>query len=641
MPPFDATTRPVDAAAVAQTKADAARKNQSAPEARPIGAAGNNTTNPALNPVAGTPELRIAPPNFADANRGLISGTNPRTISNILSTQPEGVIVPDANLSAMIYTMGQFVDHDLDLATTAGGANISVAVPAGDPDLPDGTIIPMARAAADPTTNTIVNTVAGYLDLSQVYGSDTATATSLRNADGTLKTSAGNALPIVNGQFVSGDVRVMENPELVAMTTLFMREHNRLVAQLSAQDKKLTGDQLYDMARTINIAEYQHVIYSEWLPALIGAQATGSFAGYNPAVNAQVTQEFATSAFRVGHSQVSNEQTGIDNQGNEVFTQSLAAAFFNTPAQDVANGIDALLRNLPNDDSQATDTLAVTGLRNLLFAPPNAIDLMATDVQRERDVGIGTLNQTRAVLGLPAYTSFDQITSDPAVATQLQQAFGTVDNVDLFMGGLAENHAANGGVVGPTFQAVIADQFSRLRAGDRFFWENQALDPKLKATIGSTTLGDIMARNTATNVFQPSVLLSAERHLSNVEPEEPTARQLVIGIDDRGATISGGPADDTVVAGAGKDQTLVGGDGADTFTFMHAAAQQATIADFQDGADRIRFTLDAKDFHINATQGGSVIHWGNDQITVVGVAPSAFSMADFILPPGSDAVLKV
>ena len=56
-----------------------------------------------------------------------------------------------------------------------------------------------------------VNTVAGYLDLSQVYGSTAATAASLRNADGTLKTSAGNALPIVNGAFVSGDVRVMEN----------------------------------------------------------------------------------------------------------------------------------------------------------------------------------------------------------------------------------------------------------------------------------------------------------------------------------------------------------------------------------------------------------------------------------------------
>lgn len=47
-----------------------------------------------------------------------------------------------------------------------------------------------------PVTNTIINTVAGYLDLSQLYGSATAIAASLRNADGTLQSSDhGQALP--------------------------------------------------------------------------------------------------------------------------------------------------------------------------------------------------------------------------------------------------------------------------------------------------------------------------------------------------------------------------------------------------------------------------------------------------------------
>jgi hypothetical protein len=96
-----------------------------------------------------------------------------------------------------------------------------------------GTVIAMNRDARDPVTNTIINTVAGYLDLSQLYGSTPEVAASLRNADGTLMTSNnGTALPIVNDQFVSGDVRVMENPELTATTTLFMREHNFWVGTL-------------------------------------------------------------------------------------------------------------------------------------------------------------------------------------------------------------------------------------------------------------------------------------------------------------------------------------------------------------------------------------------------------------------------
>jgi hypothetical protein len=300
-------------------------------------------------------------------------------------------------------------------------------------------VIPLNRALANATTGTVTNTIAGYLDLSQVYGSDAANAASLRNADGTMKTSAGNALQIVGGVFVAGDVRVMENPELVAITTMFVREHNFWVGQLHAQHPAWTGDQLYNMAKAITTAEYQNVIYSEYLPALIG-NATPGYHGYNPNVSAQVTQEFSTSAFRVGHSQVSDTQAGIDNNGNPVFEQTLAESFFNTPAQDVANGIDALLRNLSADPAQATDVYAVDGLRNLLFAPPDAMDLIAIDVQRERDLGIGTLNETRIALGLPAYLSFTQLTSDPVVQAHLQTVFGTIGKVALFIGGIAEAH---------------------------------------------------------------------------------------------------------------------------------------------------------------------------------------------------------
>ena len=92
----------------------------------------------------------------------------------------------------------------------------------------------MTRDVRSPVTNTIINTVAGYLDLSQLYGSTVEVANALRNSDGTLKSSDnGQALPVVNGSFVTGDPRVMENPELTALTILFMREHNFWVGKLN------------------------------------------------------------------------------------------------------------------------------------------------------------------------------------------------------------------------------------------------------------------------------------------------------------------------------------------------------------------------------------------------------------------------
>ena len=487
---------------------------------RPIGAGGNNLEHPAFDPVPGSPELALAPLTFAAGTRnGLIAGPNPRTISNLISggTGADGQTgqTTDPTASAWLYVFGQFVDHDIDLEETPpDSAPINIPVPAGDPVFPSGTSIAMTRDTRSGATNTIINTTAGYLDLSQLYGSDPGTAASLRNGDGTLRSSdGGQALPVVGGAFVTGDPRVMENPELTAVTTLFLREHNAWVAQLKGQHPGWSGDQLYQMAQAVTTAEYQNIIFTEYLPLLLGP-VLGPYPGYDPGVRAQVTQEFSTAAFRVGHSQVSDTQEGLDNQGNVVFSESLADGFFNTPAMDEANGFDPLLRAIGADFSQATDVYAVAALRNLLFAglvggDVDVMDLIAIDIQRERDVGLASLNQTRRALGLKPYRSFADLTSDPVLQAKLEAAFGEIDGLDLFIGGMAEDHA-RGARVGPTVQAIIARQFKALRAGDRFFWENQGFGEEAARMIADTRLSDLILRNTDTIRLQADVFLQAD-----------------------------------------------------------------------------------------------------------------------------------
>jgi peroxidase len=519
----------VPLAATAQLQNNATTNNPPGVQLRPIGGAGNNLQHPQFNAVPGAPELAIAPLNFAPhTNDGPVSGPNARTISNVISggTGANGVNAEtdDPNISAWLYVFGQFLDHDIDLEETPPTtAAINIVVPPGDPVFAAGTVIPMTRALRSSATNTIINGTAGYLDLSQLYGSTTAVAASLRNADGTLQSSGnGQYLPVSSGQFITGDPRVMENPELSAATILFMREHNFWVGRLRSLHPTWTGDQLYQMARAITTAEYQNIVYNEFLPVVIG-NILGPYRGYNPSVNAQVTQEFSTAAFRMGHSEISDTQEGLDNSGNVTFTESLADAFFNTASVDEANGIDALLRGVTADASQATDVYAVAALRNLLFAPlpggdVDEMDLIAIDIQRERDVGIGSLNQTRTALGMHPYSSFAQITSDPILQHALQSIYGDPDNLDLFIGGLAENHAS-GARVGPTFQAIIAQQFSALRSGDRFFWQNQGFDNTTASMIASTTLSQIILRNTNTTNIRPTAfVLSAPRNPHASQP---------------------------------------------------------------------------------------------------------------------------
>jgi len=585
--------------------------------------------------------VRVGPANFADGISEMRSGPNPREISNIVVAQEEtgedGPHLMDDNgiaLSGMMYAWGQFIDHDLDLQK-GGTTDISIPVPAGDELLPEGSTIPLTRLAIDPATGvdedhpaTAINTITGWLDGSQIYGSNAETAANLRTADGHLKTSEGDNLPIdpQSGRFMAGDVRAQENPDLTALQVLFVREHNYQVDQLQKEHPNWTGDQLYEMAKAITTAEMVNITYSEWLPHLLGKDAIERYHGYDPTVDARITEEFAGAAFRFGHSIVSDEISAIDNFGEITSEQTLAESFSTDAAQFAEIGADGLLRHLSGDLANVLDTHIVDGLRNFLVDGPTQLDLAAINIQRGRDMGLGTLNQTREALGLDPYTSFDQITSDPETAAALAQVYDSVDDIDLWVGGLAEDHVA-GGVVGSTFGKIIGDQFTALRDGDRYYFENQNFDKQTLNEIKGTTLSDLILRNTDTTAMQDDAFVATERHSGTLGGIDPTGEeaaegmaQLVIG--SRGKdTLTGGDLDDTLVAAAGR-QTMTGMDGADTFVIGEGRIK-ATITDFTPGVDTLEFSdasrYDQRHVHIRQDHGNTVVSVGNDQVVLTGV----------------------
>jgi len=128
-----------------------------------------------------------------------------------------------------------------------------------------------------------INQASSYLDLSPLYGNSERTAKTLRSGkNGLLNTqrknllmaspkhegcrSANKAFPC----FFSGDSRVNENPGLTLMHVLFLREHNRVAAELERLNPRWNDERLYQEARRIIIAELQHVTYNEFLPVVLG-----------------------------------------------------------------------------------------------------------------------------------------------------------------------------------------------------------------------------------------------------------------------------------------------------------------------------------------------------------------------------------
>jgi peroxidase len=611
-------------------------------EFRTIDGSNNNLADPAMN-KAQTDFTRVGPANFSDGISEMRSGPNPREISNIVVAQEEtgedGPHLMNDNgiaLSGMMYAWGQFIDHDLDLQKGGGGttADISITVPPGDEFLEPGSTIPVTRLAIDPATGieghpaTAINTITGWLDGSQIYGSDAATAANLRTADGHMKTSEGDNLPInpQSGRFMAGDVRAQENPDLTALQVLFVREHNYQVDQLQKEHPNWTGDQLYEMAKAITTAEMVNITYSEWLPHLLGKDAIERYHGYDPTVDARITEEFAGAAFRFGHSIVSDEVSALSNLGEFTSEQTLAESFATDAATFASIGADGVLRHLSGDLANLLDTHIVDGLRNFLVDGPTQLDLAAINIQRGRDMGLGTLNQTREALGLTPYTSFDEITSDPETAAALEQVYGSVDAIDLWVGGLAEDHVA-GGVIGQTFGIIVGDQFTALRDGDRYYFENQNFDEQTLNQIKGTTLSDLILRNTDTTAMQDDAFVATERHSGTLGGVDPTGEeaaegmaQLVIGSRGRD-NLTGGNLDDTLVAAAGK-QTMTGMDGADTFVIGEGRIR-ATITDFTPGVDKLEFDdaskYDQRHVHIRQDHGNTVVSVGNDQVVLTGV----------------------
>ncbi|MEM7515621.1 MAG: peroxidase family protein, partial [Planctomycetota bacterium] len=434
-----------------------------------------------------------------------------------------------------------------------------INVPAGDPYFdPFGTgsvTIPLSRSLRidEAGTQSQVNLITAYIDASNVYGSEHDRADELRTLDGTgrLKTSDGDLLPYNDAGmpnapstsdvfFLAGDIRANEQNALTAMHTLFVREHNHWADEIRRQNRQanrqggpggpnqgggpnthghsqrrsmsaanlprrlMTGDEIYELARAIVGAEMQVITYREFLPALLGPNALSPYLGYQPQVDPTISNEFATASYRFGHSMLSPVLRRLNANGNSISNGdiSLADAFFN-PQEIVTNGIAPLLRGLAAQEAQAVDHLVIDEVRNFLFGPPGSggFDLPSLNIQRGRDHGLNDYNTTRTALGLSSRTSFAEVNSDPAVERRLAAVYRSVDDVDLWVGGLCEPPVP-GAAVGETIRAVLVRQFEALRDGDRFWYENY-LSPGLVNLVEQQTLSRIIRRNTSIGAELP------------------------------------------------------------------------------------------------------------------------------------------
>lgn len=564
----------------------------------------DGTCNNLGNPLFGKSSTifgRMIPPDllngYSDAlgsiRRSQISKSPLPSARLISTTVTVNDSIPDPDVTLITMQWGQFLDHDLTL--TPGFSNngsfinccsgpftggtvsppphqecLPISVPANDPAYnPTGnegiTCMNFVRSTfgsnlnGSPTfSRTQINSLTHWIDGSNVYGSTSTASDLLRDKSGkgklrTFNQNGRQLLPFGPGCsltapcFDAGDGRVNEQPLLSIMHTIWVREHNRIADQLVLLLPGKSDDFYFQQARRVVIAEMQHIIYTEYLPVLLGPdlanQVLSPDFGYTPSINPAIFNEFSTAAFRMGHSQLRNFLRLFEADGRKSSLSYLLSDSFNDPGRLLNPAfIDNALRGLIQTSAQSVDNCFADDITSQLFKPKGktlGLDLIALNIQRGRDHGLPpylfVLNYLTSNLVYGTVSiNFDYLTTriPLEVVSAFKTLYESVYDIDLFIGGVTEKPLPRA-VLGPTFANIFALQFLKLRQADRFFYNHNIGQPfqinaVQLAEIEKVSLARIICDNSDGTItkIQPKVFRRADELLN-----KPVACRNIPGIN--------------------------------------------------------------------------------------------------------------
>lgn len=502
-------------------------------------------------------------PNYADgisAPRASMDGTELPSAREVSVTIHRPVYRDDPKFTVMLAVWGQFMDHDVTATALTKGKNGGSITCCGVPkktqhpacypvQLKPGddyyhkynmTCMEFIRSSPAPRCTLgpreQLNQVSSYLDGSVVYGNTESLANRLRTFEkGELKMyhtpDDRELLPIstdpqdgcnekeqnAHGRycFMTGDARANENTHLTSMHLLLARQHNTLARQLSATNPDWDDETVYQESRRILSAQMQHITYNEFLPVLLGPalmtklnltpQSSGHWDGYNPDIDPTISNNFATSAFRFAHTLIPGLMKVLANDTSSVEYVELHKMLFNPYEIYAQGGLDKTLNGAMTTNVERADNYFTTQLTQHLFEQvgskvPYGLDLVSLNIQRGRDHGLPSYPKWRKYCGLSEPKSFDDLKDhvDEESLQLLAKVYKSVDDVDMYTGGLSEK-PIEGGMLGPTMTCLIANQFVRMKSGDRYWYETseqpQAFTQAQLNEIRKTSLAGIICQN--------------------------------------------------------------------------------------------------------------------------------------------------
>ncbi|XP_040566989.1 salivary peroxidase/catechol oxidase [Lepeophtheirus salmonis] len=457
----------------------------------------------------------------------------------------------------ILMSMGQFLDHDLvhvpvhrldngdtiDCCSTRFGNNslqcFPISIPRGDISFGSRTCINFVRSLSapdldcNPGPNEQLNQLTHWIDGSNIYGSTQEETNKLRSfRGGKLRMMRSSLLPEDNENeecvdefecFLAGDSRVNEQLTLAVMHTLWVRQHNKVADELAQFNPFWNDETLFQEAKRIVSAQWQHVIFNEWLPVMLGPTMMESFGlwtlrrgfsfDYRNDFDPRITNEFAAAGFRVGHTLIPSFLKAYSLISSRLTRRWQLRSIFNDPGvletpgvfDEVALGM--VIQNVEDFDNSFTEEIT----DHLFERNGDGLDLIALNIQRARDHGIPGYVRYREICGLGRARTFEDLGSNISrrKIAQLKSIYKSVDDIDLFIGMTLEDKFRDA-FIGRTFLCIISDQFARLKKGDRYFYDlsNQAgsFTSAQLDEIRKFSLSRLICDNTNIKEIQPLAL---------------------------------------------------------------------------------------------------------------------------------------
>jgi hypothetical protein len=432
----------------------------------------------------------------------------------------------------------------------------------------------------------ITNLQTHWIDGSQIYGTSVEANRRLRTLSGG-QLSTDIALWPLQGATV----------QALALADLFVREHNRQAAALAAANRGLSDEELFEGARRVVVASMQRIAIDEMLPSLLGDMLP-PFVQHEPDTRGDMSATFALAcapALTLGGTPARVELLNADlapiymsaNGGaakgsadaNSVSTDDCSGSA-TLAARCLRFGVEALFRGMYTAVAPAIDGSIGCSLPALRVGNDSVrarrplVDAATEWIVRAREALVPTFAQLlrnrgarvpasmaellglgvganlselydRAQLALRSGAPYDE---RPFVARTLEQLYPDgVEQIDAMVGLLVEPpEAPLSTSVGPTLGACVLDQLRRVRAADRFWYENSVdrLDAQVFASSVNASTSSLLRRLMVLNYEFEDKAAGSVRSLGTlaVPPGLEAARDAVTRFVASSSTFTGGGA---------------------------------------------------------------------------------------------------